>query len=57
MVSKAFVKPVKGKNEVYYKLYSAYNKKLKGLPGTVISKKALLSCRFSLIANKPILTT
>ncbi|MFD1125294.1 D-alanyl-D-alanine carboxypeptidase [Lentilactobacillus raoultii] len=31
MVSKAFVKPVKGKNEVYYNLYSAYNKKIRGI--------------------------
>ncbi|RRG04100.1 MAG: D-alanyl-D-alanine carboxypeptidase [Lactobacillus sp.] len=42
LVSKAFVKPVKGKNEVYYKLYSAYNKKVKGIAWYGYFKKSII---------------
>ncbi|MBW0223996.1 D-alanyl-D-alanine carboxypeptidase [Lactobacillus buchneri] len=42
LVSNAFVKPVKGKNEVYYKLYSAYNKKVKGIAWYGYFKKSII---------------
>jgi hypothetical protein len=42
LISKAFVKPVKGKNQVYYKLYSAYNKKVKGIAWYGYFKKSII---------------
>ncbi len=41
LVSNAFVRQVKGNNEVYYKLYSAYNPKLKGTVWSGYLKKNL----------------